>query len=1219
MDTTSIRNFAVAARERLIAGVDERLNMLGFDAEGNIPEENRPVRIEGGAKFRGEVLSDTSFFEKWTKLASDVRHRGRKEVRDAVAYTWFNRFCAIRIMAKRGFISPVLEYVGNKDARTPAIVASMRAGEQQKLFPDERNRLDRIRFDDTKTTEQFAILVMAFCRNNDVIRKCFGRPVDYTDLLLPYDILSPGGFVDALNDPETITDEDYQKDELIGWLYQYYISARKQEVFDSFKDGKKAEAEDIPAATEIFTPNWIVKYMVENSLGRLAIENGLGGDFTAGWKYLLQEDEKLDDSHLRIDSPEDISFADVACGSGHILLEGFRHLMEIYAEAGYSRRQSVECIFRKNLLGIDLDARARQLSQFALLLAAMSIDRSFDDAKVMPRVLDMEDTLEEGAYSRAEIAELLSVQDDSVLNELCEAFALLTQAHNLGSLMDFQISERTRGILAVKVDELEMAATDALFDLSSKYLPSFRLILALTARYSALAMNPPYMGSGNMNVPLKDYLEEHYRDGKNDLMTAFMLFAVDHVQDGGRWAMINLPSWMFISSFENLRRNLVESEQIVGLVHNGRGIFGSDFGSVTFVFEKVKPNRKGFYRRLFKEHVQVRSVEKIHQLYLDPNYGCYESDQRSFTKIPSTPIAYWVGDKMIKAFEGTNLNEIAKPRQGLATGCNAIFLRSWHEVSFDKMFIRCKSRVESTGSPLRWYPYNKGGEFRKWYGNQEFVIDWEDDGKRVRQYHGSVIRNPDTYFKESVSWSKISSGAPAFRFFPVGFVYDVAGTSIFATDKTVQQFLLGFCNSTVAVAILKVLSPTMNFEVGHIASLPILFASCERTTVETNVKDLIALSCNDWDEHETSWNFRANPLVESYEGRTLEEAYCKLAETWRAKTLRMKELEEANNRLFIEAYGLQDELSPDVPLHQVSLKCNPNYRYGVVAVKDETLEINGGESELSGETLSSTALQGPVVGETLVIDKHDKRLCEDTIKELISYAIGCLMGRYSLEQEGLILASQGETIADYWKKVGGEDAPDTARSASAPHRLVPDDDGIIPVVAGETAFTDNAPYRVVDFIKVAFGEEHLTENLNFIEATLGMTLEAYLAKGFWDDHKRMYKNRPIYWLFRSKKGAFQALVYMHRMDAYTATKVRNGYLLPHIEFLRGRIAAESARGAELTAKERTKLKKMQQAMEECLEYDGRLHVVADRMQGIDLDDGVAVNYAKFGDVLAKLK
>ena len=1207
MDTTSIRNFAVAARERLIAGVDERLNMLGFDADGNVPEENRPVRIEGGAKFRGEVLSDTSFFEKWRQLASDVRHRGRKEVRDAVAYTWFNRFCAIRIMAKRGFISPVLEYVGNKDARTPAIVASMRAGEQQKLLPDERGRLDRIRFDDTKTTEQFAILVMALCRNNDVIRKCFGRPVDYTDLLLPYDILSPGGFVDALNNPETITDEDYQKDELIGWLYQYYISARKQEVFDSFKDGKKAEAEDIPAATEIFTPNWIVKYMVENSLGRLAIENGLGGDFTAGWKYLVREDENLDDSYLRIDSPEDISFADVACGSGHILLEGFRHLMEIYAEAGYSRRQSVECIFRKNLLGIDLDARARQLSQFALLLAAISVDQSFGDAKVMPRVLDMEDTLEVGAYSRAEIAELLSVQDDSVLNELCEAFALLTQAHNLGSLMVFQISERTRGILAVKVGELEMAAADALFDLSSKYLPSFRLILALTARYSALAMNPPYMGSGNMNVPLKDYLEEHYRDGKNDLMTAFMLFAVDHVQDGGRWAMINLPSWMFISSFENLRRNLLESEQIVGLVHNGRGIFGSDFGSVTFVFEKAKPNRKGFYRRLFKEHVQVRSVEKIHQLYLDPNYGWYESDQRSFSKIPGYPIAYWVGDKMIKAFEGGTLVDFFESCGRFKTCNDELYLRLWWEVS---------------NNTKDWHPYLKGGDGRNFYGNHSRVLNWKPESQEFYRANGGMARR-DVWDREGITWGTIITTTASFRLKCAEWFNSSSAQVIYPYGSKVnnRDFIigvLGYLNTNLVNGLFSLFNQTASLTVADVMKVPLREEWVNQDEILRS-SELIAIASADWDEHETSWDFKINPLVASCRGRTLEDVYRELAETWRAKTLRMKELEEANNRFFIEAYGLQDELSPDVPLHQVSLKCNPNYRYGVVSVKDETLEIKGGESELSGETLSSTALQGPVVGETLVIDKHDKRLCEDTVKEIISYGIGCLMGRYSLEKEGLILASQGETIADYWKKVGGEDASDTARSASATYRLLPDDDGIIPVVAGETAFTDNAPHRVVDFIKAALGAEHLTENLNFIEATLGKTLETYLAKEFWDDHKRAYKNRPIYWLFRSKKGAFQVLVYMHRMDAYTATKVRNGYLLPHIEFLRGRIAAESARGAELTAKERTKLKKMQQAMEECLEYDGRLHVVADRMQGIDLDDGVAVNYAKFGDVLAKLK
>lgn len=632
MDTTSIRNFAVAARERLIAGVDERLNMLGFDADGNVPEENRPVRIEGGAKFRGEVLSDTSFFDKWTKLASDVRHRGRKEVRDAVAYTWFNRFCAIRIMAKRGFISPVLEYVGNKDARTPAIVASMRAGEPQKLLPDERGRLDRIRFDDTKTTEQFTILVMAFCRNTWVIRECFGtainypckpntrdyftKNVDYTDLLVPYDILAPGGIIDALNDPNAISDEDYQKDELIGWLYQCYISARKQEVFDSFKDGKKAAAADIPAATQIFTPNWIVKYMVENSLGRIAIENGMGGDFTAGWKYLVREDgvgRSPHDGRLEIDSPENISFADFACGSGHILLEGFRHLMEIYAEAGYSRRQSVENIFRKNLLGIDLDARARQLSQFSLLMAALSADPSFIDEKrkpcTLPRVLDFEGTLgKEDAYSRTEIAKLLSVQDDSVLNELCDAFALLKQAHNLGSIMKFKISERTHGILSIKVAEFEpqkdKITSDGLLSPSAKYyLPSLQLILALTDHYSVVAMNPPYMGAGNMNSDLADYVKCEYPNAKADLFSVFMEVATARCMKGGRVGMITMQSWMFLSSFEALRRKLLEEKTILSMAHLGAHAFDSIGGEVTqtttfILANEHLPGYEGTYFRL---------------------------------------------------------------------------------------------------------------------------------------------------------------------------------------------------------------------------------------------------------------------------------------------------------------------------------------------------------------------------------------------------------------------------------------------------------------------------------------------------------------------------------------------------------------------------------------------------------------------------------------------
>lgn len=605
METTRIRNLAVAARERLMAGVNDRLNLLGFAADGSVPEENRPVRIEGGAKFRGEVVSDATFFDKWTRLEDDIRRESRKDVCERAAYTWFNRFCAIRILAKRGFIAPVLEYVGNREARTPAIVAAMRAGEQQSLLPDERARLDRIRFDDTRTTEQFAILVMAFCRSNPVLRACFGAPLDYTDLLLPHDILAPGGFVDALNDPTAISDDDYRKDELIGWLYQHYVSSRKQEVFDSFKKGKKAEAEDIPPATEIFTPNWIVKYLVENSLGRLAIENGLGGDFVAEWKYLLTESDSAASPHLQVNTPEDLTFADLACGSGHILLEAFRHLMEVYAEAGYSRRQAVEAIFHKNIVGIDLDARARQLSQFVLLLAAMESDSSFADAKVLPRVYDYDDTLDEGEFARAEIAAVLSVQDDTVLNELCAAFALLTKAGQLGSLMKFGISERTRGILAVKVRELEaeLAQGGDAEGLMAKYLPSFRLILALTARYAALAMNPPYMGAGNMDDPLGDYVKREYPRSKADMFAMFIEVAMARCAAGGRIGMITMQSWMFLSSFEALRRHLLETCTIRSMAHLGAHAFDSIGGEVTqttaFVLSNEHlPNYEGIYFRL---------------------------------------------------------------------------------------------------------------------------------------------------------------------------------------------------------------------------------------------------------------------------------------------------------------------------------------------------------------------------------------------------------------------------------------------------------------------------------------------------------------------------------------------------------------------------------------------------------------------------------------------
>lgn len=577
----------------------------------------------------------------------------------------------------------------------------------------------------------------------------------------------------------------------------------------------------------------------------------------------------------------------------------------------------------------------------------------------------------------------------------------------------------------------------------------------------------------------------------------------------------------------------------------------------------------------------------------------FRASAENFAKIPGSPIAYWVGEKMIKAFEERKLNMVARAAIGIITGKNDWYVRRWSEVSNNDFAHMGLSRDKAAGSSFKWFPYAKGGEFRRWYGNFDYVVNWENDGERMRTTLTADGKrtlghnfNLDRIFNLGVSWTVISIGEPSFRIVPLGFLFDAAAGICQSKGCVSNEIILAFLNTPVASCALECINPTINLHPGYLDALPF---KCVEGTGQI-VEELISLSRSDWDEYETSWDFKANPLVreamdeaQSTVDRELTTTHSPLTTLWERVfsrrmecAARMKELEEENNRLFIAAYGLEDELTPDVAWKDVSLTGNPFYRYKVDA------------ADAAGRVPPELAA----------------RACADTMRELISYGIGCLMGRYSLAKEGLVLASQGETMADYWKKVDSGEGLTT---------ISPDDDGIIPVVAGETAFTDNAPQRIIDFIRVAFGEGNLTANLNFIEAALGMTLEDYLAKEFWTDHKRMYKNRPIYWLFRSKKGAFQALVYLHRMDAYTVSKIRTAYLLPHIEFLRGRIAAESARGAELTAKERARLKKMQQAMEECLEYEGRLHVVADRMEAIDLDDGVLANYAKFGDVLAKLK
>ena len=1174
MDTNRLKRFATEARNKLIQGVAHRLMALGFHPDGSATEE--PQLQGGGATFMGGIVSE-DFYQKWNSLHQAVQMRSIDEIVEEAAYTWFNRLVAIQIMVRNRLISPVLDF-DETGARVPVIVAEARQGRCPQMDSDTSRQLNALIDDDRKTDEQFALLITAFCHSNPVIYSCFGHIKDYTELLLPIDILTDGGFVSMLNDTDFITDEDYKSPELIGWLYQFYISEKKDDVFASFKKGKKAEAKDIPAATQIFTPNWIVKYMVQNTVGRIYLDNNpdAAADFKPKWNYLIENEEASPEHKLVVDDLADLKVADLACGSGHILNECFDLLYDLYVAEGYSRRQAIESIFANNLTGIDIDTRAKQLATFALLLKACQKDESFADAHAMPRVMDFPHvdryTWRDTGGHMACALEIEWVEGAN--QEIDDCFTLMEQAHNLGSIMKFDISPETREYIkqCVAEQKRQQKYVDAFADL----FRGFEIILALTEKYSALVMNPPYMGGGNMNSVLSDYVKQNYLDGKADLMTVFMIQAMGLLYSNGYWAMINLPSWMFLGSFETLRRNIVSNQQIIGLLHNGRGIFGSDFGSVTFVMQNTLPYKSGCYRRLFKEHVQVRSVERIHQLYLEKNIGYFESDQVGFSKIPNCPIAYWVSQTILNLFVNPKIEDFGSLNNGFTTGDNNRFLRYWHEVSLLQTKFNASSIVDSIASQRKWFPYNKGGAFRKWYGNNDYVINWENDGHDIKDYGHLVGRSMKYQFMRSISWSKVTAASPSFKRKEEGTMFDVAGLSLFPNNPDDFNYLLGLCNSKFGRTCLEFLSPTLNYETGHVSSIPVIFDE-KKVITDQLVSNCVDISREDWDAHETSWDFKENELLRSFKEETelsgnqktlhlidvLLEYY---KNHWEECFERLHANEEELNRQFIDIYGLQDELSPDVPMDEVTI-----LQQGEISIENNE-----------------------IVWHADVI-----------MKQFISYAVGCMMGRYSIDKPGLILANKGDGLKEYEAQVPNS-------------RFEVDDDGIIPLMPSDTWFNDNATLRFKRFVATVFGEETLNENLNFIEQSLGKGIDQYLVKDFWKDHKKMYQNRPIYWLFSSKKGAFQCLVYMHRMNAYTAERIRSKYLLPHIEWLVQK-AQELEDMPLLNTQDRRTLDNLHKQIDECREYQDRLHTIADRQIDFDLDDGVVVNYAKFGDILAKLK
>lgn len=1130
MDTNKLKRFATEARNILLSGVVQRLAALGFQSDGTATE--KPELLGGGAVFMGEVQSE-DFYHKWMSLYQRMQSHSFREVAEESAYTWFNRLVAIRIMVKNELIPAVLEYESD-EVRIPVIVTEARQGRMPQMDEADRQKLDALLLDDALTDEQFALLIVAYCHSNPIISKCFGKIADYTELLLPSNILKNDGFIDRLNADDYLSDDDYRSPELIGWLYQFYISERKDEVFA--KKGK-FEADEIPAATQIFTPNWIVKYMVQNTVGRIYLDNNPYSDIKEGMKYLVESDEPTPtDAIYRFDDIHDLRVADLACGSGHILNECFDLLYQIYIEEGYNRRRAVEDIFRYNLTGVDIDTRAKQLAMFALLLKACQKDRSFADGHVLPRVLDMPK------------AGLPLPADTRLANEIEAVNKTLADADTLGSIMKFNLSPAAREWVVSLGEENETA----------------QLVLALTDKYAALIANPPYMGRGNMNSTLTAYLDKNYPIAKQDLFATFMQMMIERTQDKGRCAFITMESWMFLSSFEKLRHYIIDNFHISSLGHFGWHIIGIAFGTAMTVIEKNKDyGRIGEYSYLTIDDID-RSKNVPFVFPKKDNGRFAHVSQQNFEKIPGCPIGYWVSEKLVNAFNHSSLDSVCKPSKGMMPGSE--YLRNVWEIAFSNITFDVKSHQESKTKKEKWYPYFKGGSFRRWFGNREFVVDYQYDGYRVKEGD----RNPSLYFKDNINWSKISSGLFSARTGLIGGLYDDAACQCYVYSHENYDYILGLLNSKVAQTVLWTISQTFNYISSEVAKIPYIKHDEERITELTQQN--IAISRADWDAHETSWDFQENELVrlskEQGEGpHRLSDLMDAYREHWTEQFLQLHANEEELNRQFIEIYGLEDELTPDVPPEEITI-----LQQGEISIEN-----------------------GQIVWHNDVI-----------VKQLISYAVGCMMGRYSHDRKGLILANQGDGQKEYEALVPNS-------------RFAIDDDGIIPLMSVNNELTDHISLRFKTWLSIAFGEENFMDNLNFVERALDKRLEDYFLKDFWKDHKKMYQNRPIYWLFSSKKGAFQCIVYMHRMNAYTAEKVRTQYLLPHIEWLMTRQAEMQANAANLSTRERRELDNIGKQIDECREYHDRLHVIADRQIAFDLDDGVLVNYAKFGDVLAKLK
>lgn len=1135
MDKNAIKKYAVWARRELISRVSQRAALYEIT--------DKDYGDASADSVLGRVMSAEEKHQRQALIAQ-IREKGYEQVMEEIAYTWFNRFIALRFMEVNGYLpSRVRVFTDDENNFKPQILTEAINMELDGLDMEKVYALKNANDDDAL----FKYMIIVQCNAlSSILPGMFQHISDFTELLFPDNLLREGSVIQQMI--EQIPEEDWKDAiQIIGWLYQYYNSEKKDDVFAALKKNVKITKENIPAATQLFTPDWIVRYMVENSLGRLWVEGHPNDELKSQWKYYLEEAEQEPEVQTQLAeirkeyaalTPDQLKVIDPCSGSGHILAYMFDVLMQIYESYGYTTREAVASIVENNLYGLDIDDRAAQLAYFAVMMKARRYDRRFFSRGIQPHVYAIAESNHVDSFA----LEYFCNGDAKLKKAMDTIISELHDAKEYGSILT--VTQQDWSALYARFAEIKEDIHISCEAALRELLPLVQVAEALEQKYDVVVTNPPYMGSSGMSAKPSNFVKKDYPDSKSDLFAVFIEKCRQMAKKSGFQAMITQHAWMFLSSFEKLRTKLLTVD-IVNMAHLGARAFEEIGGEVvqttSFVIRKSHiVDYKGEYCRL----IEPTSQQGKENLFLS-KAECYTAKQKSFANIPGTPIAYWVSPQLLQAFiSSPTLSTLSSPKVGLQSGNSEKYFRLWQEVDFDLISF-------DGNKNFKWFPCVKGGEARKWYGNNTSIINWEHDGAEIRNETSSVIRNPGFYFKAGLTWTKITS-VFAVRFFPENMVLSDSSVYVFPDRMT---YILAFLNSKLAPMIVGLLNPTLNFVATTIGAIPII--QCDSSEVGSLAEDNITITQKDWDSFETSWDFQRHPLLRKVP--TLAEAFDQWQMECNDRFNQLKSNEEELNRIFIDIYGLQDELTPEVEDKDVTVR----------------------KADLGRD-----------------------------IRSFISYAVGCMFGRYSLDVDGLSYA-------------GGE--WDASKYAS----FAADKDNIIPICDDEY-FEDDIVGLFVKFVKTVYGADTLDENLKFIADALGGkgqpkdVIRNYFLSDFYSDHCKIYQKRPIYWLFDSgKKNGFKALIYMHRYKPDIIARMRTDYVHEQQGRYRTAIADLESRIANADTGSRVKLTKqltkLQNQAEELRVYEEKIHHLADQMIRIDLDDGVKHNYAIFQDVLAKIK